>query len=133
MTLIERLAARPGVEDLEPEDAVRIGALRGWVALRKAGRCATGALIGRLGSARAAAGLHLLLEQVGAAWPEPFAVSPPCCRRLSHDEATLAEMLALARSGDRPGFDRLLAEMVPADARERLFTSAALTVRGPAA
>ena len=33
-------------------------------------------------------------------------------------------MLRLGRLGDRPAFDRLLAEMIPADARERLFVSA---------
>jgi hypothetical protein len=43
---------------------------------------------------------------------------------LSHDEATLADMVGLASSGDRPGFDRLLREMVAPDERERLFHSA---------
>ena len=38
-------------------------------------------------------------------------------------------MLRLGRKGDRPTFDRLLAEMIPADERERLFISAAVINR----
>jgi hypothetical protein len=95
----------------------------GWAAQRL-GRCPIAAAAARLGCPRAAAHLHLLLEEVGAAWPEPFAVSPLCCARLSHDEATFAEMIAAGARGDRPGFDRLLSDLLPADARERLFLSA---------
>ena len=67
-----------------------------------------------------------MLEEVGAAWPEPFCVSPPCCPRLSHDEALILDMVRAAGRGDRPGFDRLLSDLLPADARDPLFTSAAL-------
>ena len=33
-------------------------------------------------------------------------------------------MLSLGRRADRPGFDRLLADMIPSDERERLYLSA---------
>src|SRR5687768_9679581 len=80
-----------------PLSQVRIvRGLRAWVAAHRRGACPVGGLADQLGCVRAAAHLHLLLEEVGAAWPEPFAVSPPCCGRLSHDEATLAEMLRLS-------------------------------------
>jgi hypothetical protein len=67
-----------------------------------------------------------MLEEVGAAWPEPFCVNPPCCPRLSHDEALILDMVRTAGRSDRPGFDRLLSDLLPAEAREPLFVSAGL-------
>ena len=84
------------------------------------------ALAERFGSMRAAAHFHLLLEEVMTAWPDPFCISPPCSPRLSHDEATLARVVAGAFEGDRPGVDRLLCDLLPADQRERLYMSAAV-------
>jgi hypothetical protein len=105
-------------------EARALAALRLWVMARKCGRGPGPAIEERLGSAQAVIRLQLMLEKIGAAWPEPFLVSPPCCRRLSLDEAVFVEMLQLGRAGDRAGFDRLLAEMIPGEARERLFLSA---------
>ena len=109
--------------DLPAHEARIAASLRLWVALNKLGRCPLTAVSDRLGDARAAAHLHLLLEEIGAAWPDPFRVAPPCCPRLSHDEALVLDMVRLGGRGDRPGFDQLLAEMIPADMRERLFLS----------
>ncbi|MFN3943612.1 MAG: hypothetical protein ACK4K7_01625 [Allosphingosinicella sp.] len=127
--MLETLLAREKVTALAPEEARIAHGLRTWVALRRAGKCPMQALAGRLGSLRAAAHLQLLLEEIAACWPDQFAVSPPCCACLSHDEATLVEMARLGRAGDRPGFDRLLGEMLPQDARERLFLSAVSVAR----
>lgn len=120
------LVRTPDMRALPAREARLAASLRLWVVMHKLGRCPMAALADRLGDARAAAHLHLLLEEVGAAWPEPFCVSPPCCPRLSHDEALILDMVRLGGCGDRPGFDRLLAEMLPADARERLFLSASV-------
>ncbi len=92
--------------------------------MNKLGRCPMQAVADRLGSVRAAARLHVLLEEVGAAWPDPFCIAPPCCPRLSHDEALALDMVRVAACGDRPAFDRLLEDMIPADMRERLYLSA---------
>jgi hypothetical protein len=127
--LAELLSATPAMAELAPRDAELVSALRFWVAANRNGRCPIAAASARLGSPRAGAHLHLLLEEIGAAWPDPFAVSPPCCRRLSHDEALLADMVALAAADERPAFDRLLADLLPADARERLFLSAGVLSR----
>lgn len=127
--LVELIARTPHISDLMPDGARVVGALRRWVAASRSGACPVGAAGARLGSARAGAHLHLLIEEIGAAWPDPFAVAPPCCPRLSHDEAVLADMVALAARGDRPGFDRLLADLLPSDERERLFLSAAVLSR----
>ena len=58
--------------------------------------------------------------------PEPVAIAPPCCGTLTHDEATLVGMVLAAHRHGRPVFDALLCEMLPEDARDRLF-GAALT------
>lgn len=118
------LARMPVFLDLESDQRRIAAALRIWALTGRMGRCPIPVIAERLGSMRTAAHLHVLLEEIGAAWPEPFCVSPPCSPRLSHDEATLTEMVALAGRGDRPAFDRLLADLLPFDERERLFVSA---------
>jgi hypothetical protein len=124
---IPDLAAVPAAQ------AQWIGAVRLWVMMCKLGQPPMQAVTERMGSARAAAHLHLLIEEIGAAWPDPFCVSPPCCRCLSHDEATLAAMIVIAGRGDRPGFDRLLEDLLPAEVRERLFLSSAMLAKIAAA
>lgn len=127
--LIEMLAITPDLRTMPLRDVRLARALRRWVIARKRGACGLHAVAGAFEDQRAAAHLHLLLEEVGAAWPEPFCVSPPCCPRLSHDEALLIEMLDRAGEDDRPAFDRLLSDLLPADARDRLFRSAATLSR----
>jgi hypothetical protein len=127
--MLDLLFAKPSLDSLPEAEIQLVRALRLWAVIRQSRQCPTRAVAERLGSLRAAAHLQLLLEEVAAAWPEAFAVSPLCCRGLSHDEALLAQMLRLGRLGDRPGFDRLLAEMIPGDARERLFVSAKVLSR----
>ena len=127
--MLDLLFAKPSLDSLPEAEIQLVRTLRLWAVIRQSGQCPTRSVAERLGSLRAAAHLQLLLEEVAAFWPEAFAVSPLCCRRLSHDEALLAEMLRLGRLGDRPAFDRLLAEMIPADARERLFVSAKVLSR----
>lgn len=123
--LTDQLLRGSDIRDLDPTEANFTASLRLWVMLNKLGRCPLQAVAGRLGSVRTAAHLSLLLEEVGAAWPDPFCIAPLCCPRLSHDEALALDMVRTAALGDRPGFDRLLQEMLPADMRERLFVSAA--------
>ncbi len=123
------LARTPLVAELAECEARLVGALRFWVVASRSGRCPIGAAGVRLGSLRAGAHFHLLLEEIGAAWPDPFAVSPPCCPRLSHDEALLTRMFELAGRGHRPDFDRLLSDLLPGDTRERLFLSTSVLGR----
>ncbi|HTU09270.1 MAG TPA: addiction module antidote protein [Allosphingosinicella sp.] len=131
--LAELLVRTPDIRDLEAHDARLATALRLWVVMNKLGRCPMQAVADRLESVRAAAHLHLLLEEIGAAWPDPFCIAPPCCPRLSHDEALALDMVRAAAREDRPAFDRLLQEMIPADMRERLFLSAGVLGRVMAA
>ena len=121
--LVDRIAALPRTSSLEPAQTLLVGAIRDWVVAHRQGAVPAQALKNRLGSARAAAHVELLLAEIACAWRDPFAVAPPCCPQLSHDEALVADMLALADRDDRPAFDRLLADLLPDDERERLFLS----------
>jgi hypothetical protein len=120
-------ASLPRLDQIRPDQAALLAGVRTWVRARQHGACPLRAAADRLGSDRAARGLHLLLETVGACWPERFAVAAPCCAQLTHDEATLLAMIVLAGSARRAPFDALLCEMLADDARERLYaTSRAL-------
>ena len=94
--LVDRIAALPRTSSLEPAQALLVGAIRDWVVAHRQGAVPAPALKNRLGSARAAAHVELLLAEIACAWRDPFAVAPPCCPQLSHDEALVADMLALA-------------------------------------
>ena len=118
-------APPPRTADLQPEHACLIAALRRWVmAQRHEGRCPLQAAAAQLGCMQAARALHLLLAQVGAAWPDPVAIAPPCCAVLTHDEATILSLIVASRDHGRPVFDALLCEMLNEDARDRLFGAA---------
>src|SRR3546814_16198096 len=72
---------------------------------------------------------RLVVEAIGHVWPDPFAVAPPCCPRVSFDEALLAAMVGAAGRDDRARFDTLTAEMLDSDARAMLFTALGNFVR----
>ena len=127
--LVESLCRTPELRSLPVRQGQVVTALRLWIAAIRCGRAPANVVADLLGCARAAAHLHLLLEEIGAAWPDPFCVSPPCCPRLSHDEALVAGMMAHAESRDRPGFDRLLCDLLSGDVRERLFLSSVVLHR----
>lgn len=123
--LAQLFAPPPRLDDLAPEQAALVSATRRWVmAQRQEARCPLQAAAAQLGCMQAARALHLMLAQIGAAWPDPVAIAPPCCARLTHDEATLLGLVLAARHHGRPVFDALLCEMLGQDARERLFGAA---------
>ena len=64
-----------------------------------------------------------MVEAIGHIWPDPFAVAPPCCPRVSFDEALLAAMVGAVDRRNRARFDWLSAEMLGGDAREMLFVA----------
>jgi hypothetical protein len=118
------LAPPPRISDLDPEQAAVVTATRAWVVAQKLERCPIQATADRLGCIQAAKALRLLLLTMGAAWPDPIAVAPPCCPIVTHDEATLIAMVLAACNHSRPVFDALLCEMLPQDARDRLHSAA---------
>lgn len=119
-------APPPRLADLAPEQACLVSAARRWVMAQRHERiCPLQAAAAQLGCLQAARALHLLMAQVGAAWPDPVAIAPPCCGVLTHDEATILGLVLAARYHGRPVFDALLCEMLGQSARETLFAAAA--------
>lgn len=119
--LTTHFTAPPRLADLAPTQALIVSASRHWVMAQRQRRCPLQAAAARLDSAETARSLHLLLATVGAAWPDPVAIAPPCCGILTYDETTLVGMILAARHHGRPVFDALLCEMLGPDARDRLF------------
>lgn len=121
---IALLARSPSLCCLPQDQANLVLAARLWVTMRKRGLDPSPAMTQRFGSSEAAWRFWLLMEETGTAWPEPFLVSPPCCRRLTHDEATLVEMAVHAAAGARAEALRLLGDMMPVESADRLHASA---------
>ena len=78
--LKQMFAPPPRLADLAPEEAALISATRKWVMAQRHGRmCPLHAAANQLGALQAARSLHLLLAHVGASWPDPVGLAPPCC------------------------------------------------------
>lgn len=118
------LTATPLVAALKDGEARFVRAVRSWVVLNKLEQPYGAPVADLLGSRAAAVELDLLMMRVGVAWTEAFTVNPPCCPRMTHDEALMLGLVRAAAAGDRPGFDGQLAEMLGADARESLYHAA---------
>ena len=122
-TLIRQLTEQPRLRDLPTDAAQAVLALRYCVLCRRGGRDPMPELERRWGNILAARRYRLVVEAIGHVWPEAFAVAPPCCPRVSHDEALLAAMVGAVGIGNRANFDWLTAEMLGGDAREMLFVA----------
>lgn len=130
------LARTIPLAEMPPVPRRLVSGMRQWAAAHRLGRWPVSVLQDHLGCARAAAHLQLLVEEIGNAWPDPFCLAPLCCRQSSHDETMIAAMIGAAALADRPCFDRICAEMLSSDARDRLFLSlgtlAAALAKAPA-
>lgn len=122
-TLIDLLSEQPEIRDLGVDAAQAVLALRYSILCHRGGRDALPELERRWGNVMAARRFRLVVEAIGHVWPDPFAVTPPCCSRISFDEALLADMVDTTGAGNRAAFDRLTCEMLSSDAREMLFVA----------
>lgn len=130
--LVRRFTEQPLVRDLPVDAAQAVLALRYCILCRRAERDPMPELERRWGNILAARRYRLVVEAIGHVWPDPFAVAPPCCPRVSFDEALLADMVIAASRRDKVQFDCLTAEMLGSDAREMLYTSLENFVRARA-
>ena len=121
--LIRQLTEQPLVRDLSVEAAQAVLALRYCVLCHRSERDPLPELERRWGNILAARRFRLMVEAIGHSWPDPFAVAPPCCPRLSFDESLLAAMIGASARRDRAHFDGLTSEMLGSDAREMLFVA----------
>ena len=131
-TLIRRLTEQPLVRDLSVEAAQAVLALRYCILCRRSERDPMPELERRWGNILAARRYRLVVEAIGHVWPDPFAVAPPCCSRVSFDEALLAAMVGAASRRDQAQFDRMSAEMLGGDARAMLFAALENFIRAKA-
>ena len=122
-TLVRQLTRQPLIRELPVDAAQAVLALRFCILCRRTGRDPMPELERRWGNILAARRYRLVVEAIGHSWPDPFAVAPPCCPRVSFDEALLAGMVGAAARGDRMQFDYLTAEMLGGDAREMIFVA----------
>ena len=120
--LFQYFSDLPAVRDLPIVSSQAILALRYAVLCRRLGNNPLPELERRWGHITAARRFTVLVEAIGYMWPEPFAVAPPCCSKVSFDEALLADMVTSARMDDRRRFDIQTAEMLGQDARDMLFS-----------
>lgn len=102
-------------------EAKLVVSLRIAVFAHKSGEDPAPHVAARLGSLALSNQLSLVVEAMGAAWPEPFGVSRPCCGRLSPDEAMFVAMVRSAMRGNRAEFDRLTCEMLGEDPRTLIY------------
>lgn len=121
---ISLLARQPMLAEVDQREARLVVTSRLWVSMRKRGLDPTATIEQRLGSEMAACRFWLLMEEVGAAWPEPFIVSPPCCGRMSSDEASLLAVLNHADGGRRLECLAMLRDMIPLELADRLYATA---------
>lgn len=121
--LVRRFTEQPMVRDLSVAAAQAVLALRYCILCRRAERDPMPELERRWGNILAARRYRLVVEAIGHVWPDPFAVAPPCCPRVSFDEALLADIVLAAGERDKVQFDCLTAEMLGSDAREMLYSA----------
>ena len=126
--LIEKLTARTPLGALSPEGARVIMALRLKIVCDKRGMDAIPPLSTRMGGISGALRMIHVTALVAALWPDPFALSPPCCRTLSHDEAMLGALAEAAYAGDRARFDDESTDMLSEEARDQLWRDLAALV-----
>ena len=122
-SLIRQLTEQPLVRDLPVDAAQAVLALRYCILCRRSERDPMPELERRWGNILAARRYRLVVEAIGHSWPDPFAVAPPCCPRVSFDESLLAAMVGAAGRRDRARFDWLTGEMLGSDAREMIFVA----------
>jgi hypothetical protein len=115
---------------IQPRDVrqLQVAAMHAVMAMRlcvichNADRDPAADLLQRFGNELAVHRFQVVFEAVGAAWPEPFRVSRPCCPTLSPDESMFANMMVAVANRNRAAFDFETREMLGSDARETLFT-----------
>ncbi len=134
--IIGQMMTPPRLDSLVAAAAQAVMAVRIDVICRRRGIDPVPALVQRLGSAAMARRATHFVDVIGAAWPEPFTLSPPCCRTLSHDELLLGTMIEAAGLDDRRWFDRVCCDLLDDDSRDAawrgimLFASGKISLRG---
>lgn len=122
--LSRAVAALNSVPDIRRQSLVSVHlvmSLRLCALFEQAGREPVAELAQRFGSVTAACAVLHLAGTLVRCWPDRYQAGRPCCRGLTPDEWTLAEMARAAETCDRAGFEAALAGFVRTDRHEPLF------------
>lgn len=111
----------PDIRTLAGAEARVIIAHRLAIIAHKTGQDCRSRLDERLGSRKATIRLLLVVETIGYAWPESFKIGCPCTPKTTPDEILFLNMIRHVVTGNRPGYDGLLCEMIDDSARERIW------------
>ena len=87
----------------------------------RAGRDPVPELATRLGGVDIAAKALALSQAITSIWPEDIHVSRFCCQFLTHDEATIAGLIACASQRDRAGFEAQVEGLIRPERIHRLW------------
>ncbi|MEM7780708.1 MAG: DNA-directed RNA polymerase subunit beta' [Pseudomonadota bacterium] len=124
LDIIAELARPSRMADQHPIAGRFIYALR-LVALHdRVGRDPIPELATRLGGVELAAKALSLAQAIKLTWPENIHISRFCCGLLSHDEATIANLVSAVIKRDRKAFDHTIEGLVRPDRMERLWECA---------
>lgn len=118
---IARLAQPPCLADHPPLAARFIYSLRLIAIHERARRDPVPELAARLGSVETAAKSLALAQVIQATWPEDIHIARFCCGLMSHDEATIAALIAGAVNRDRSAFEHSINGLVRPDRIHRLW------------
>lgn len=77
-----------------------------------------------VGSMKGVQHFHVLLDEIGRAWPETIYLNCPCQPQLSYDEMLIVDLMTAAGGNDRRSFDRLIEDMVAASMRNAIWCAA---------
>lgn len=123
------LTSTPDIRCLPDLQTRLVGAWRYTHIARRSGCYRHTDLVRYLGNAKAIRPFHVLADEIGRAWPEPFVLNPPCQPLCSYDEMLMLDMTAAAAKDNRRAFDDFLADMVPERPREALWRAARRLMR----
>lgn len=124
--MVASLAVPLGVEKLSLRGLKTVAAIRVLALCSRAERDPLLELAHRFGCLATAKALIAFAQMAARFWPEDLLVLRPCCRLLSADEWTLAQLVDAAASGDRAPFARALDGLVRRERHEPLFDRSAL-------
>ncbi len=116
----------PDLHDLSPIQIRLIQGIRMCVACRNGPEDAAELLSVRFGSVTAAKAAQNVAARLGDAWPQPFEIMRPCCRRTTPDEVTAAQMLLSVQLGDRRAFGDACGELLADTHHDGIYDAMAL-------
>ncbi len=123
MTMSFAWASMPTIAALDELGAHLLKSLRLVGMISRNAPDAGARLLDHWGDASAVRRFLLAAHSIGAVWPEPIAICPPCCGMMTHDEQLLLSLFDAALGCDRPRFDAHAQDLLDQSARDHLYVA----------